>query len=347
MPSVRTALLFTLLLAPLALLSACGSEPPDDFDDEDDGVAPQTVVVEGEILEVARAAGRLIIEDTAGQMWAVSLASRPAMVADDASRPGQIEMLPGLSVVVTGTQTSREHIQPDSIRFRSFPPVVLAQPRKSAALTRPVIPIDGHAAGARSVRYRLAVGDSVLADGILRSSTIGARRYGTFRGNVQLARYDLAGDLTLRVWREGDDADTAVERPVRFAQEHSVSLYFPNREADPQRLRCDAVFPLAHRAPVLSPPEEIVRLLMEEIPRDQRRRGFYSELTLFGEVTSVRLQERHARVELGRPQEGLAFDSCRVVAARAQLERTLGDMYGVDTVTVMVDGVQLVAGRGR
>lgn len=343
---VRSYYLAVLLLAPLALLSACGDAPDPDAEEEDDTPAQQ-VVVEGQILEVARAAGRLIIEDLDGRMWAVTLASRPAMVADDASRPGQIEMLPGLNVVVIGTQTGREHIRPDSIRFRAFPPIVLAQPRQGAALTRPVVPIEGHASGGRDARYRLVAGDSVLSEGTLRSSTIGARRYGTFRGNVQLARYDLGQNITLRVWLDGDDAEAAVERPIRFAQEHSFSLYYPNREADPQRLRCDAVYPLARRAPVLSPPEEIVRMLMEEVPRDQRRRGFFSELPLFGEVHDVNLQDRHARVDLGRPADGLAFDSCSVVAARAQLRRTLGDMFGIDTVTVMVDGVHLVAGRGR
>jgi hypothetical protein len=94
------------------------------------------------------------------------------------------------------------------------------------------------------------------------------------------------------------------------------------------------------RLPLLTPPARIVELLVEGPPERERRRGFFSALEPFGGVRSVRVTADSAVIDLPSP-EGVALEDCDVEAALAQIERTLGERFGVQHVRVTLDGTTL------
>jgi hypothetical protein len=325
--------LLTVILLLSPGLTGCGGR-------DDDGIVAAeealTVRVEGTILEVARGASALVIQADDDRMWSVPLAPAPVVVVDRPTPGSLIDLLPGFAVAVQGRQRGIDTVVPDTIRVLETPPLVLVRPRPGVALTRPVIPIAGHAVRGRNPTYRLLHGSDVIAEGSLRNEAVGARHYGSFRHELPLPRYGLDGSLVLEVALDRDAEP--VRREIRFAPERTLNLYYPSREADPQRLRCDAVYPYAHRAPVLLSPADVVALLMHPPEAEQRRRGLFSELAHFDGLGSIRLEGQAAAVDLRLAQGRALPDECARQTARAQLERTIEEAFGVESVRVTVNG---------
>lgn len=322
-----------LALTMLLLVAGCGGRDAQRPAGESQA---GSIRVEGTILEVARGASAFVMQSGDDRMWSVTLSPTPVVVVDRPAPGSLIDLLPGFAVAVRGRQHGIDTVVPDTIWVVEAPPLVLIRPGPGVALTRPVIPIAGHAVRGLTPTFRLLHDGEVIAEGRLRNEAVGARHYGSFRHELPLPRYGLEGSLVLEVALEREAEP--VRREIRFAPERTLKLYFPSREADPQRLRCEAVFPYAHRAPVLLSPAEVVTLLMQPPEAEQRRRGLFSELAHFDGIGAVRLEGQMAVVDL-RLAPGRALpDACALQAARAQLERTLKEAFAVESVRVTVDG---------
>jgi hypothetical protein len=341
--SLRTISPPALLLAALIALG-CGNSDGD-VDELAAGDTGERFTAEGVIAEIARTARIVLVEQDDGRMWSVSTAREHTVAL---SEPDGIvpDLLPGLPVRIYGARVGEDSIRPDSIIVLDLPPILLAQPRHGAMLVMPVIMIEGYTYRGRPAGYQLLHGEETLSEGTIRAEAFGARRYGAFRMRLPLERYDLTETLRLEVWPEGQGEEERISRRVRFADQRNLRLFYPNHEVDPARLRCDNVYPVSVSAAVLTPPEEIVRRLLTPPAGERGGGGFYSELEVFGGVRSASIQDRLARVDLERPAEGARLDSCGVVAALAQVQRTLSEAYDVERVEISVEGVELVAGRG-
>lgn len=313
--------------------------------DGDPAAGEQPVRVEGVVTEVARTAAVVLVEDEDGRMWSVNVARPHEIILLEGS--GLVpDLLPGLPIRVVGIQIGEDSIRPDTLFVLELPDLLLAQPRTRVALTMPYIPMQGHSRRGAAVQYRLLHGEDVLMEGTLQPEVFGARQYGAFQHQLQISDYDLDRPLRLEVWPASGDSEDGVSRPVHFAQERTLRLFYPNAEVDPSRLRCDNVYPVSVRSPVLTPPVEVARMLLQPPAGEQERGGFYSELAVFGGVRSAIIEGRLARVDLEVPPAGARIDSCAVVAARAQLTNTFAETFAVDSVALTVDGAQFAAGTG-
>jgi hypothetical protein len=106
-------------------------------------------------------------------------------------------------------------------------------------------------------------------------------------------------------------------------------------------MRCDVVYPVSHRAPVLLPPDRVVELLMTSLSPEERRRGVFSEVARFEGVRSVQIQDEEARVDFEARRPGEQLDDCARETLRAQLLHSLSETFGVERVSVTVAGERL------
>lgn len=326
---IRRTSLALLGILGIALV-ACGS------DDEQDAqpvvsVVGDQVVIEGTILEMARGPAAMIVEDEAGRLWSVSVAGSPTIIAERGG--SQLDLIPGFPVAVHGERTGGDRVRADTVRVLGSPAVVLTRPRPGIGLTRPLIPVSGHARRGTQPSYRLMSGDEVLKEGRFRSEAFGARPYGAFSAELVLPRFDVDQPLVLEVWVEGSD-DEAIRRTVQFARERSLTLYYPSRTANPERTRCDAVYPAIRPAPVLMAPDSIVTMLMDDPPAASGARGMYSELGQIGQLRDVSMGDDRIVVTIA--VAGEEPDECSLQLATAQVERTLQEAYGVSTVRLEI-----------
>jgi hypothetical protein len=337
-------LLRTLVLGALLVTAGCGGEDSDVavVDDRPGGAFE----VSGMILEAARQAHVVLVQDEDGRVWSVSTARSPVVIREDGRTGVTRDLLPGLSVALSGQRFGADSVRPDTIRVTEAPPILLTHPRP-IALPSPVITVAGYSEMGRNARYRILDGDEPVLEGTIRAEALGVARYGSFSGTVSLAAHRPQNDLTLEVWPEGADVDQATRRPLRFAPERVITLYYPSRIADPGWLRCEGVYPVQRRVPVHLPPEEAVRMLIHGLDRDEMRRGYFSALGSFPGVRSIEIHEETARVDLETAAEAAALDACTVTAAEAQVRRTLVENFGLELRALTVGGSRLRAAPAR
>lgn len=330
---VASARLAPVVLA--VLVAACGRAAPEPEPEE----APSALrSIRGTVIETARPAARVLVEDEDGRMWSVAVGGVPALVLPDGQRVAAVDLLPGMPLEAWG-EARGDTFRADSLRVPAVPPVLLVQPREGLALTRPVLSVEGYALRGQPVRYRVLDGDAVLEEGLLEVEPVGVRRHGAFRADLPLAPHGRPEQgLALEVWIEGDE-DAAVRRTLRVARGRTLVLYYPSRAVDPQRVRCGTVYPLTRSADVFATPEEVVRLLLGGLAPEHERRGFVSPLTAFADVRAVTFRGETAVVELPAPSRPL--DRCEAQAAEAQLRHTLREAFGVRFVRVLADGQPL------
>ena len=128
--------------------------------------------------------------------------------------------------------------------------------------------------------------------------------------------------------------------PVRFvasAPRRRVVRVFFNRTASGDDA-CDAVWPVVRAIePERADVEAVLAELLEGPTRAERGRGFLTNVPEGVGLRSLRVESGTAYADFDRGLDRAA-GSCRVLAIRAQIERTLMRLPGVDDVVISVEG---------
>lgn len=131
-----------------------------------------------------------------------------------------------------------------------------------------------------------------------------------------------------------------VALPVRFAASaprKGVVRVFFNRTASGDDA-CDAVWPVPRAVePERAHPGVVLAELLAGPTPAERERGFLTNVPEGVQLRSLRVENGTARADFDRTL-GRAAGSCRVLAVRAQIERTLLQLPGVDDVVISVEG---------
>lgn len=132
--------------------------------------------------------------------------------------------------------------------------------------------------------------------------------------------------------------------PVRFGEDapprKAVRAYFNSTAYGDEA--CEAVWPVARAvAPTGGDTLAEARAALTELLRGptpaERDRGYLTNIPEGVELRSLRVEEGTAYADFGETMHRAA-GSCRVLAIRAQIERTLLQLPTVDVVVISVDG---------
>lgn len=131
-----------------------------------------------------------------------------------------------------------------------------------------------------------------------------------------------------------------VALPVRFRasapRTRAVRVFFNRTMSDDGA--CDAVWPVARAVESSRADAEAALVELLEGPTSaERDRGFLTSIPGGVGLRSLRVEEGTAHADFDRTLDRAA-GSCRVLAIRAQIERTLLRLPGVDDVVISVEG---------
>lgn len=128
--------------------------------------------------------------------------------------------------------------------------------------------------------------------------------------------------------------------PVRFGESapstRAVRAFFSNSALGDDE--CDAVWPVARGVEPMRPDGRAALAEVLGGPTGaERSRGFRTNIPEGVELRSLTVEEGTARADFDRTLDRAA-GSCRVLAVRAQIERTLLQLPAVEEVVISVDG---------
>ncbi len=131
-----------------------------------------------------------------------------------------------------------------------------------------------------------------------------------------------------------------VALPVRFdasaPRRRVVRLFFHRRGSGDDA--CDAVWPVARAVePERDVGEAVLAELLEGPTPAERDRGFLTSIPEGVRLRSLQVEDGTARADFDRTLDRAA-GSCRVLAIRAQVERALLRLPGIDDVVISVEG---------
>ena len=134
--------------------------------------------------------------------------------------------------------------------------------------------------------------------------------------------------------------DAEVRLPIRLAEGETTALkiYFVNAIRDPGAKDCSLVFAVDRSVPktVETAKAAINQLLAGPSP-DESAQGYSSQLNLQSKLKSIRIADGTAYADFDSAfNEGMA-GSCRVMAARAQIEKTLLQFPSIKRVQISVE----------
>lgn len=228
------------------------------------------------------------------------------------------------------------------------PRVRVSSPRPNAVVSSP-LEVNGAARGAWyfegdfPVRLLDAVGRELAAvparaegewmteDFVPFQATVAFGRPATPTGVLVLDRSNPSG--------LAEDA-ALVALPVRFSASASsrraIRVFFSRTASGDDA--CDAVWPVARTVDAeRADAEAVLADLLEGPTRAERDRGFLTNIPEGVQVRSIRVEDGTAHADFDRTLDRAA-GSCRVLAVRAQIERTLLHLPGIDDVVISVDG---------
>ena len=226
--------------------------------------------------------------------------------------------------------------------------VRLSTPRPNAVVSSP-LEVSGEARGAWFFEADFPVR---LLDGTGREiGVVPARAQGEwmsedfvpFGATVAFVRPTTAtGVLVLDRSNPSGLAENAalVALPVRFVASASpskaVRVFFHRMATDDDA--CDAVWPVARTVePKRAEAEAVLAELLGGPTPAERQRGFLTNIPEGVQLRSLRVENGTAHADFDRALDRAA-GSCRVLAIRAQIERTLRQLPGIDDVVISVDG---------
>lgn len=265
-------------------------------------------VVEGPPRQCRTPDGRIFVEGgeaTAGGDEALDAAATDSRLRLSTPRPNAVVSSP---LEVSGTARGAWYFEAD------FPVRLLDDEGRELA-----------AAPAR------AQGEWMSEDFVPFEATVAFGRPATRTGVLALERSNasgLAGNAAL------------VALPVRFvasAPRRRVVRVFFNRTASGDDA-CDAVWPVARAVePERADAAAALAELLEGPTRAERGRGYLTSIPEGAGLRSLRVESGTAYADFDRGLDRAA-GSCRVLAIRAQIERTLLRLPGIDDVVISVEG---------
>jgi spore germination protein GerM len=119
--------------------------------------------------------------------------------------------------------------------------------------------------------------------------------------------------------------------------ESVVSVYFPNSKRDPQQLDCSVVFPLRRAVLSGSTAEASVEALLRGPTEEEKTSGAFTSVPEDATLKSLVVKNGVATADFSSALNRVA-GSCRVASIRAQIEKTLLAVDGVQAVAITVNG---------
>lgn len=147
--------------------------------------------------------------------------------------------------------------------------------------------------------------------------------------------------------------DAEVRSPLRLAGPDVPRVFFGNAVLDPAASDCASVWPVVRELDgsggaaegdggagpgAVGRARRLLDALLAGPTADERAAGYHTSLPDSVGVRSLALRGDTLTVDFDRRMEEGVGGSCRVVAIRAQLERTLGRLPGVRRVAIRVEG---------
>ena len=120
-----------------------------------------------------------------------------------------------------------------------------------------------------------------------------------------------------------------------------VEVYFSNHEEDPNSVFCDLTYPVVREVGAAT---DVTRAALEEllfgVTSEEAELGFFTNLNAGVTLDSFHIENGVASVKFSHNfQDGMA-GSCRVMAVRSQITRTLRQFPSVKSVIIQVEGVR-------
>lgn len=218
-------------------------------------------------------------------------------------------------------------------------------PHADQEVALPLI-VSGNARVGSGTTARLALMDHdgfALAEEILALPKALSGQIVPFNQSVSFPRpLGTGGVLSISLFTQKGKLIEQAEIPVRFFPTASIEIkaFFGNTERDPGAEYCDVSYPVARRIPVN---EDVLAASLRQLLAGpgilEQRQRFFTNLPDGLVVRSVQDNDGHVTVMFNKAlAEGIA-GSCRVMAIRSQIERTLKQFRFVQAVTIKVDGV--------
>ncbi|MDO8469215.1 MAG: GerMN domain-containing protein [Candidatus Peribacter sp.] len=221
----------------------------------------------------------------------------------------------------------------------------IVEPRADQEVSLPLI-VQGDVRIGSGTTARLALMDHdgfALAEEVLALPKALSGQIVPFSQSVSFPRpLGTGGILSVSLFTQKGKLQEQAEILVRFLPTASVEIkaFFGNTERDPRAEYCDVSYPVARRVPVS---DDLLAASLRELLSGpgilEQRQRFFTSLPDGLVVRSLHDDDGHVTVTFDRAlAEGVA-GSCRVMAIRSQIERTLKQFPFVKEVTISVEGI--------
>ena len=167
-----------------------------------------------------------------------------------------------------------------------------------------------------------------------------AEKYSYFEKDIALSNIDLAGEIgkkiILSVYQKSLKDNTEINKvSITLELAKKVFLYFNNTKFDPDLIDCSKVYPVSREVHILTDPLEVMHLLLQGPPDEEREKGYTSPIPKEVRINGLSISDGIAKIDFSNLNPG---GSCRVTAIRAEITETLKQFPGVKEVIISVDG---------
>lgn len=341
-PSRLTALhapLVSVALLACAVLVGCRGPKPQ---------REPAATVRGHIARVQADLRELRLRDTTGASWTVVLTGETRAFGEHGEALGLLDLFPQFEITATGAMQDSGILLAETISVTRAPNVVLSEPGEDDTLTALPLRIAGYArVFEHTVQYRIStvregIPPQLVGTGFTTAQSADVGRFGRFRIEWYPARGDLtsldADRLLVEVFSEDARDGTEINlvaRTVSVDLPRAVYLYFPNRLLDPSATDCSRVYPVKRSLPQPIRAFDILSALVAGPSESEKEQGYATSLPNTARVAAIRIAGGIAYVDFASLD---AAGSCRVVAIRAQIERTLLANLRASAVVISLRG---------
>ncbi|MFZ2682273.1 MAG: GerMN domain-containing protein [Patescibacteria group bacterium] len=119
-----------------------------------------------------------------------------------------------------------------------------------------------------------------------------------------------------------------------------IQVFFSNTQRDPGAVNCEQVFPVTRAiTPTVAVAKEALDQLLSGVMAVEKSEGYISNLASGARVESLVVADGEATVTFSNELATGLAGSCKVTAARAQIEATLRQFSSIQSVVIRIDGV--------
>ena len=304
--------------------------------------------VQGRIVSVPGNAREVLVRDSSGTPWTLFVSPETCISDEHHDTLALGDLLPEFEITAAGGLIGAGLVAAEAISVLRAPNIILGDPLDGDTVSALPLVIRGHArVFENTVLYRISAlrggaSDRIVGKGFTtaRSSDVG--RFGPFRIEWYPERGDIssldADRLLVEVFnRDARDISeiNRVARTVLVNLPKPVYLYFPNRLLDPQALDCSKVYPVkrSFREPLRT--LDILKALVAGPTESERAQGYATSIPETARVAYVQISGGVLYLDFVSLD---AAGSCRIMAIRAQIERTLLANLPISAVVITVRG---------